>query len=90
MLNPGFTYINVGHSNLKPRVLNMLKRQGMGRFVAMVHDTIPLDAPELCRADQLEPSKARMALLSAQADHILAVSKHSAARFEHHARGWDN
>jgi len=88
MLKPGFTYLNVGHANLKPRVLDMLDRRGMGRFVSMVHDTIPLDMPQLCRGDQLGPSRARIELLSARADDILAVSRHSAERFGHHARAF--
>jgi len=87
-LKPGFTYLNVGHSNLKPRVLDMLAERGMGRFVAMVHDTIPLDMPQLCRADQLSASRARMELLSARSNDIIAISNHSAARFAHHARAF--
>lgn len=87
-LKPGFIYLNVGHSNIKPRMLSRLDKWGMGRFIAMVHDTIPLDAPDVCRANQVAPAKARLGFICAQSDHVIAVSKYSAARLEHHAKGF--
>ncbi len=84
-LKPGFTYFNVGHANLKPRVLALLTNLGMARFVAMIHDTIPLDAPHFCRGDQTAPAEARLRLVAMRADLVLTVSHHSAQRFAHHA-----
>jgi len=77
-LDPGFTYLNVGHSNLKPQVLARLRRRGMARFVALIHDVIPMDHPELCRVDQVAPARARLRHVAQQADAVIAVSKHAA------------
>lgn len=80
----GFTYMNVGHSNLKARVLDRLKKLGMAQFVAMLHDVIPLDHPEACRTDQLPAIREKMALIAARADAVITVSRDSAARLRIH------
>lgn len=43
-------YINVGHSNLTPRVIRALKRVG-SKIAVLVHDVIPLEAPEVQREE---------------------------------------
>lgn len=85
-LSPGFTYLNVGHSNLKMRSLKKLQALGMGRFVAMVHDTIPLDYPEFCRPDQTAALLEKIQFVATWADSILTPSHYSAAQIALHAK----
>ena len=49
-LPDGFTYLNVGHSNLTERTLSAVEAHPNTRITIMIHDTIPLDHPEYTRA----------------------------------------
>src|SRR5690554_4962217 len=44
-----FVYLNAGHSNLQPRLLSGLQRRAGARVTVLIHDTIPLDHPDLTR-----------------------------------------
>lgn len=65
-------YVNVGHSNLRPRLWQNLR--GMRRL-ALIHDTIPLDHPEFTRAGQSERFRDRFRVAAGQADLILTISE---------------
>ncbi len=45
----GFSYFNLGHSNLTPPVMRAVKA-AQGCVTVLLHDTIPLDHPEFTRA----------------------------------------
>lgn len=64
-------YVNVGHSNLRPRLWQNLR--GLRRL-ALIHDTIPLDHPEFTRAGQSERFRQRFCVAAGQADLVLTIS----------------
>ena len=70
-------YLNVGHSNLAPQLLNNL--HGVTRVV-MIHDTIPLDHPEFTRPEQTPRFRRRLIAALTHADLIVAISDATAAR----------
>ncbi|WBU63966.1 glycosyltransferase family 4 protein [Paracoccus aerodenitrificans] len=72
-------YLNVGHSNLLPKLLHNLA--GLKRAI-MIHDTIPLDHPEFCRTGQ--PAKFRDRFMTAlnMADLVIAISEATAGNIE--------
>ncbi len=47
----GFSYLNVGHSNLDAARLARLRDGGAARMAIMIHDVIPLDYPEFSRPE---------------------------------------
>ncbi|MEC8666723.1 MAG: glycosyltransferase family 1 protein [Pseudomonadota bacterium] len=49
-----FTYLNVGHSNLTEATLAPMAAKPGTKITVMLHDTIPLDHPEYCRAGSVE------------------------------------
>lgn len=81
----GGVYLNVGHVNLQHEawIASLLKTQD-ARFVALVHDLIPLTHPEYARAGEPERHRARMATLSRRADAIIANSQSTADAFRRH------
>ena len=66
------------HHDYLHRVL-ALKRQFGTRFVMTVHDLIPIYAPETCDQDTVRVFEEFMRRAMRHADHILAVSEHTAA-----------
>jgi hypothetical protein len=80
-LPPGVTAFNLGHANLSDAVMAALGAAG-ARRVAMIHDTIPLDRPDLVRAESVPAHAARLRAAAA-ADLILANSADTAARIGH-------
>lgn len=77
----GFSYINVGHSNLDARVLAAVHDAG-GRSAVMVHDVIPLEHPEFQRAGTVRRFAAKMQAVRAHADLILYNSADTQRRAE--------
>ncbi|MEL6232936.1 MAG: glycosyltransferase [Pseudomonadota bacterium] len=75
-LPPGTLALNVGHSNLSQDVLAALRSAAALRVV-MIHDTIPLDHPDLARPAPARRFAARLRA-AAQADLLLANSHHTA------------
>ena len=80
---PGAVYLNVGHSNLSAPVLLALGRAGLRRWV-MIHDCIPLDHPDYCRADAPAAFAAKLAAVAAHADRVIHLSKATQAGTEAH------
>lgn len=75
-LPPGALALNVGHSNLSDQVMSALKAAGAQRVV-MLHDTIPLDHPDLAAPGMPRRFAARLAA-AGKADLVLTNSQHSA------------
>lgn len=70
---PGTAYLNLGISNLTPRVMAAVRGAG-GWIVVFVHDLIPLDHPDLVRPESV--SRARRYLdLCGQADLLLTSAE---------------
>ncbi len=72
-LPKGSSYLNVGHANLTNRSLATLRQAGL-TITVMIHDTIPLDHPEFARPDTVAPFAARLAAVSAYANHIIHLT----------------
>lgn len=68
-------YLNVGHVNLQHQgAIEKLLAAQNARFVALVHDLIPLTHPEYARAGEPDRHASRMATLSRLAASIIANS----------------
>jgi glycosyltransferase involved in cell wall biosynthesis len=74
-LPAGVSYLNVGHSNLTPRVLRSVRALPAGQVAVLIHDVIPLDHPEFTRAGIPQVFARKMAAVAAHADLVI----HSAA-----------
>lgn len=81
----GFEYLNVGHCNLDDIFLRHLKSAGASPLRIKLHDMIPLDFPDLVRADTPARFQARTRAAMAYADQIICNSAHTAVRVAHHA-----
>tara|TARA_R110002049_G_scaffold44333_6_gene130236 strand:- start:93788 stop:94984 length:1197 start_codon:yes stop_codon:yes gene_type:complete len=80
-LPQGFSYLNVGHSNLTDRVLGAVKRAS-GRVTVLVHDVIPLEHPEFQRPGTVVPFKGKIDRISAMADLVIYNSHDTKMRSE--------
>lgn len=80
---PGTWLVNVGHSNLGGQVLASVAAAG-GRIAVMVHDTIPLDLPDLHRPGMPAAFAQRMAAVAGHADLVVTPSAASAERVRAH------
>jgi glycosyltransferase involved in cell wall biosynthesis len=69
----------VGHANLSAPVLAALGRGG-GRVVVLLHDTIPLDRPDLTAPGTPARFAARLGAVAARADLVLFSTRDAAAR----------
>jgi glycosyltransferase involved in cell wall biosynthesis len=87
-LPPGTVYLNLGHTNLTPRVLAAARAIPGGRAVVFVHDTIPLDHPEFSRPDRVAVFARRMRATAAGADRVIVNSAFTAGRVAHWFGQW--
>jgi len=85
----GFTYLNVGHSNLAAERLAALRAAGCERIVAMIHDVIPLDYPEYARPGTPEAFETLLRGLGRAADLLIYNSADTAARAQRWFEVWD-
>jgi glycosyltransferase involved in cell wall biosynthesis len=77
----GSIYINTSHSGLENTFkIQEIKRRG-AHIVTMLHDLIPIDFPEFCRAGEYDRHHRRMLSLLQHADLIIANSAYSRDRF---------
>jgi glycosyltransferase involved in cell wall biosynthesis len=83
-LPPGTSYLNVGHSNLGQRVLDAVRQIPQGRIVVMIHDTIPLDHPQMQREGTVAGFAAKFRRAVGSADLILCPSEVSRANILRH------
>ncbi len=79
----GYGYFNVGHSNLDAHTLHSIG-QSDGRKVILVHDTIPLDHPELCRSDTLASFAQKMRSVARYADLVIFSTHDARTKAEVH------
>ena len=83
-LPAGFTYLNVGHSNLTRPVCRAVKAQPGARIAILIHDTIPLDWPQMQRDGTVEVFRARLTVANRFADRIICTSAACAADVRRH------
>ena len=83
-LPPGFSYLNVGHANLSWRVMQAVKSVSGATITVMIHDTIPLDHPQFCRADVTAAFAQKLALVASHADVVIHTAKSTRAQTETH------
>ena len=81
-LPKGTNYFNVGHSNLTERVLGSVSRFLSGKTVVLVHDIIPLLAPELQREGTVGPFEEKMRRVGRYADLVIANSQDTKAQLD--------
>lgn len=81
-LPTGTLYLNLGHSNLSARVMRALKSGPDLRLAVLIHDTIPLDHPELSRADAPAAFQPKLAAVSAHADLVIHLTHATRAKTE--------
>ena len=71
-VTPGpVTYLNVGHSNLRQQVIDAVKQHEEGRFIAFVHDIIPIISPEFSRPEVAARFTQDMSRIALNADGVI-------------------
>lgn len=83
LLPPGSAYLNVGHSNLTDTVISTVRDVAHAQITVMVHDTIPLDYPELSRVGVPERF-AKFIGRAAGADQLICISQTARAALLKH------
>jgi glycosyltransferase involved in cell wall biosynthesis len=84
VLPPYTAYVNVGHANLSPRVMQAVKSVQGGQVVVMVHDTIPLDYPQFCRPGMAAGFATKLAVVAEYADLVVHTAHCTRAQTEAH------
>ncbi|QFT61436.1 glycosyltransferase family 1 protein [Roseivivax sp. THAF30] len=84
-LPEGTSYINVGHTNLGRDTLSGLRAVPGLRIGVMIHDTIPLDLPEMQREGSVTRFQMLFDRVAAEADTIIANSRATAADIARHS-----
>lgn len=75
-LPTGVHYFNVGETNLTARVISAVRRLPQSRIEAVLHDTIPLDLPEVVTPASRKRFAARFSHLRADVDRIITATEH--------------
>lgn len=76
-LPPGTSYLNLGHANLTAGMISAARAAGL-RSAVLLHDTIPLDHPELCRPGT--PAKFRAMVAAASMAEVVIHSAEATRR----------
>lgn len=87
-LPAGTCYLNTGHANLSATTFGAVHRLPGARIAVLVHDTIPLDHPELASPGMPEAFAARLRRVGAQADLAIYNSAATRADAERHFTAW--
>ena len=87
-LPEGTAYLNVGHANLSATLLGSIKRALGGRVAVLVHDTIPLDHPELTRPRTFGVFARKMQAVADAADLVIYTTRDARSRAEVHLAGF--
>jgi glycosyltransferase involved in cell wall biosynthesis len=69
------TYVNVGHSNLRQLVIDAVKRHEESKFIALIHDIIPITSPEFSRREVAERFVQDMTRIARNADGVIYNSE---------------
>ena len=83
----GFNYVNVGHSNLSARVLNVMKVEAR-KIGIFVHDIIPIEFPQFQREETVRPFIDKMHRVQKFADVIICNSKDTEQRVVRQFNKW--
>jgi len=79
----GFTYLNVGHTNLET-----VATRGASRVIGLVHDLIPISHPQFQTDTSVERFETRMRALAGTADLIQVGSRAVLEEAKHTFQGW--
>ncbi|SLN33057.1 glycosyltransferase family 4 protein [Roseisalinus antarcticus] len=82
-LPPGTAYLNLGHTNLTARVVAAVRTVPGARIAVFIHDTIPLDLPQMQREGSVDRFAGLLAR-AGEADVILTSSAAVAADIRRH------
>ncbi|MBL4929677.1 glycosyltransferase [Fuscibacter oryzae] len=69
----GGIYLNLGHANLVPRTLRQVQRGGL-KVTVLIHDTIPLDHPDLVRVGSPDAFRRKLAAVVQHADRVIHLT----------------
>ena len=75
-----FDYTNVGHSNLSAKFLEAMRHAGALKISVFVHDIIPLDYPQYCRADRVKSFAQKMENVMGYCNQVYCNSQYTADR----------
>ena len=78
-LPAGMAYLNVGHSNITDRMFRAIRTVPGSRITVMIHDTIPLDLPDMQRAGTVEQFAVKLDRVARHADLVICPSQVSRA-----------
>lgn len=84
----GSVYLNMGHSNLDGAVFRAVHGLPGARCVVLVHDTIPLDHPDLCRSGTEAAFARRLQAVGANADLVICTTDAVATAAARHLSRW--
>jgi len=84
----GAQYLNIGHSNLTDRTLTAIRALPGAEIRIMIHDTIPLDWPDLQRIGTVPVFAAKLRRAGVFADVILCPSATAGADIARHLAAW--
>lgn len=73
-LPEGIEYYNVGHSNFDRDHLTAIRAATRARLNIMVHDTIPLDFPEMQEPDKLRKFAHGLRTVAEMADRVICIA----------------
>lgn len=82
-----FTYLNLGHANLGNPFLTAMRRAGASKIVTFIHDVIPLDFPEYCRADKVKSFENSFYNVIQHSDQVFCNSNYTATRIITYLKG---
>ena len=85
-LPAGSAYFNVGHANLSPTAIAMVRRALAAEVSVLVHDTIPLDHPEFSRPGIPESFARKMQAVAEGADRVIYTTQDARGLAERHFR----
>lgn len=83
-LPEGVVWLNTGHANLEDEVFRALHSVPRARAVVLIHDTIPLDHPDLCRAGTEAGFARRLRAVAKHADLVIYTTRAAAGAAERH------
>lgn len=83
-LPAGCSYLNVGHSNLRPHLFDAMRHVDQVQISVLVHDMIPLDLPTLQREGAVERFTTKMRAVSRHSDLVICNSEVTRKDTEHH------
>ncbi|RYH04157.1 glycosyltransferase family 1 protein [Salipiger sp. IMCC34102] len=80
----GFVYFNVGHSNLTGRVFRAMNEAGASDIAVLIHDTIPLDWPDMQRPGTVPRFRKMLTVATRHATVLICSTRAVAADIGRH------